>query len=798
MKFKLLAVFLLIGLTGYGQSINPQVVSPAGQSLSNGSAQLTFTLGEIAVGTLTGGSNQITQGFLQPGNADVVFTVPSVPVELCSDAGSAYDLTQDVTALPSSGDLTFSGNGVTGTTFDATAQAGNTVTITATFDPDGAAGSEVPIVETYDIVVTTLPVITVTETDVFVNSTGGLFDLLSNVSADPTGGAFTFSGTGVTGTNFDPAGQALDQAFVITVNYLLAPCGTVSSTFNVTVNEDPQLTVVTGPVELCSDAGVVDLNDYVTTAVPTGGVLTFNGSTDADFDAAANIGTTTIDVQYVVSGETLNASFDIVVTTLPVVTVTETDVFVNSTGGLFDLLSNVSADPTGGAFTFSGTGVTGTNFDPAGQALDQAFVITVNYLLAPCGTVSSTFNVTVNEDPQLTVVTGPVELCSDAGVVDLNDYVTTAVPTGGVLTFNGSTDADFDATANIGTTTIDVQYVVGGETLNASFDINVTEAPTLTILEAAISISQTGGVYDLTQNVTVTPDTGALTFSGTGVTGNDFDPTQVALNTPTNIDVTYVLGGCTLEGSFTIEAVDGASITVLEDPILTCENGGAINLEDFVEGNPSGGTFNFTGTGVTTSPNFDPAGLSGTVQVTAEYTVTGETVTATLNVQITAEPTLTLPSTNVEVSTFAGEVDLIQYVSADPSGGTFTFSGPAGLTGSVFDPTGLNAGSIVTVNVDYEFAGCPTSGSFDITITDAPFITVPSTAFQICETGASQDLTAVVTAMPAGGTFTFTGTGVTGNEFDPTDLGDDNAYTITVEYTTDDGTDTKTFEILSE
>lgn len=48
------------------QQITPYVVNTNGNSFSSGSAQLTFSVGEVAVTKISNSNNIVTQGFLQP------------------------------------------------------------------------------------------------------------------------------------------------------------------------------------------------------------------------------------------------------------------------------------------------------------------------------------------------------------------------------------------------------------------------------------------------------------------------------------------------------------------------------------------------------------------------------------------------------------------------------------------------------------------------------------------------------------------------------------------------------------
>jgi len=66
MKRQLLILFSAISLATQGQSIEPQVLATAGATYANGNTQLSWTLGEMAVATLSNGSNILTEGFHQP------------------------------------------------------------------------------------------------------------------------------------------------------------------------------------------------------------------------------------------------------------------------------------------------------------------------------------------------------------------------------------------------------------------------------------------------------------------------------------------------------------------------------------------------------------------------------------------------------------------------------------------------------------------------------------------------------------------------------------------------------------
>jgi hypothetical protein len=56
------------------QSLSPTVVASAGNHASAGTVQLSYTVGEVAVTTATGGSSILTQGFHQPVDVSVGIT----------------------------------------------------------------------------------------------------------------------------------------------------------------------------------------------------------------------------------------------------------------------------------------------------------------------------------------------------------------------------------------------------------------------------------------------------------------------------------------------------------------------------------------------------------------------------------------------------------------------------------------------------------------------------------------------------------------------------------------------------
>lgn len=80
-----------------GQSISPEVIASAGEHFSNGTSQLSFTIGETVIDTYTAGGNILTQGFHQ-----TQLTITAVRESVMQD------MEVNVYPNPSSGELNIS------------------------------------------------------------------------------------------------------------------------------------------------------------------------------------------------------------------------------------------------------------------------------------------------------------------------------------------------------------------------------------------------------------------------------------------------------------------------------------------------------------------------------------------------------------------------------------------------------------------------------------------------------------------------------------------------------------------
>ncbi|MDH3708637.1 MAG: gliding motility-associated C-terminal domain-containing protein [Cyclobacteriaceae bacterium] len=674
-----------------------------------------------------------------------VITVPPIPVTVCSNDGP-QDLLALVSADQPGGTFSFSGPGVSGTNFD----------------PSGLSGFE-NVTVTYDLgvcsVINTIifdvePAPVVIPFPISVCEDNGLVDLNTLVIANIPGGAFTFSGTGVSGTDFDPSG--LSGPITVTATYVLNNC-TVIEMFDITVQTLPVLTL--SDTTLCDNIGVVDLTTIVS-AVPGGGTWNFAGPgvSGNNFDPAGLSGAQLINVQYSQGLCNETGSFTITVETAPILTLTPTSPLCENSGAQ-DLLTMVSANPVGGAFSFAGPGVSGTSFDPAGLGGTSAN-IDVTYVLGSC-TVVQSMTIDVETTPVLTL-TPITPLCENAGTQDLLTMVSANLP-GGAFTFSGPGVAgtSFDPIGLGGTTAnIDVTYVLGACTVTDILVIDIESTPVLT-LNPTTPLCANAGLQNLLTMVSANPPGGTFSFSGTGVSGNNFDP--FGLSGPINIDVTYVLGVCSVTETMAID-VEPTPILTLNPVSPVCDADSPYDLSTMVSANPAGGAFTFSGPGVSGN-QFDPMGQSNMVNISVTYVLGACTVNEVMIIEVEQAPVLTLnPVTPLCVN--AGPQDISTWVTANPAGGAFTFTGP-GVSGTTFDPAGLNG--FVNIDIEYTLGACIVMNTMVIDVQALPTVTFNPPA-EICNDQGLLDLLTIVSVNPTGGTLTFSGAGVIGNNFNPTGL----------------------------
>ena len=211
--------------------------------------------------------------------------------------------------------------------------------------------------------------------------------------ASPAGG--TYSGAGVTGTNFD-ASTAGAGSHTITYSYTDGNGCSNNATDVITVHALPTVSLTLATDEDCVTSTSLTLSG----GSPVGGSYSGAGVTGTNFDAStAGIGSHTITYTFTDSNGCTNSATDIItVHSLPSVSLTLSTDQECITSSSFTLSGG---SPAGG--TFSGPGVSGTNFDAtiAGLGLHT---ITYTYTDGNGCTNSNSDIITVYDDPSITSV----------------------------------------------------------------------------------------------------------------------------------------------------------------------------------------------------------------------------------------------------------------------------------------------------------------------------------------------------------------------------------------------------------
>ena len=349
------------------------------------------------------------------------------------------------------------------------------------------------------------------------------------------------------------------------------------------------------------------------TSTPAG--LVFVNATTGEINVSGSMAATYV-VTHTTSGSCPNvATQNITITTIPNATFSYSQSAYCANGSnptavfLAGASAGVFSSTSGLIFANANTGLINLALSTAGP-----YTITNTILAAgSCPAASATFNVTINSSPTATV-TGGGTLCGDgsttipvtvalAGTGPWNIVYSDGTSTQTVmnqltspLTINASTSGTYTVTAvsnvNCAATGIGAATVL----FNANPTVTITAVSSLCDNESPITLvaSPTGGI-----------------FSGTGVTGDVFDPALgAASNTVTYnyTDVNTCFGSAT-----TVITVNMAPTVTLDAFTAICMQDAAFSLSG---GLPAGGTY--SGTGIAAG-QFDPM-IAGVGSQTITYT----------------------------------------------------------------------------------------------------------------------------------------------------------------------------------
>ncbi|MCB0707161.1 MAG: gliding motility-associated C-terminal domain-containing protein [Saprospiraceae bacterium] len=356
-----------------------------------------------------------------------------------------------------------------------------------------------------------------------------------------------------------------------------------------------------------------------------------------------------------------------------------------------------------------------------------------------------TLEVLITTPPDLNLISAPV-ICAGTQI-NLNDYIEDLNNTGIPITFHSGTPPtpgnQISPLVSPGVTTTYYAFADGGTGCQDTQAILVTVTSGGTPVLGSTSLCDNAGLFDLT--TLQDPNFPNGTWSGTGVTGTDFDPT--GLSGP--IQLTFTPTDCGNPAMTTI-TVDVPGTPVLGTTTL-CETDGVFDLNTLLDPNYPNGTW--SGPGVMGS-SFDPAGFSGTVGIT--FTPSGSCASpanTTIEVQEEEVPVLSA----AQICAAEPPFDLTQLQDLNYPFGQW--SGP-GVTGSTFDPSGQSG----TVTVTYTYL-LPCVATVTTTVTLIPPIPPTLDSAALCESAPLLDLNALEDPNVSNGSWS--GPGVNGDTFDP-------------------------------
>lgn len=660
-----------------------------------------------------------------------IITVFALPIV---DAGPTLMTCINETVLnltggtPAGGVWTSSGSGVVnGSVFNPKASGVGDFTVTYSFlDGNGCSASDQRI-----ITVQALPVITLSEATYCY--TAGLVNL---PSPNPPNG--TWTGTGVLGMQFDPI-QAGVGTHVLTYTFknLTTGCSNSANTNIYVIN--PAQVDAGADITVCRSADPFTLNAGV---VPVGGSWssTGNGLSGSTFDPeVAGPGTytltysvgsnnclvqdtrkiTVLDLPNVVAGPNLSACIDVAALTL-------------------------TATPTGGTWTGS-SAVSGTSFNPL-QAGPGNFPLTYTYTDQAGCAQTAQMSVTIFALP--VVQTNDTTYCNTQGAVMLPF----ASPAGGTWMGTGIVNNMFDPIAAGGPNTYPAIYTYTNSNNCVNRDTIKITVINPQMVQAGPDTAFCVDVTSFDLGTAAAPVGGTWVSSGSsGLSGAMFNPNMAG---PGTFTLTYKVGNgnCEVKDTRTIVVHALPQVSAGMD-LSPCADSAVLVLN----GTPTGGTW--SGNSNLSGNNFPPKQAGpGNYNLTYTYKDTKGCVNKD-DLTILVNP---LPNVNAVDTTYCNTPGGVNLPSASPAGGTWSGQG---ITGNQFNPIG--AGGVGVYPAVYKYTdpnNCINRDTSLITVINPATVNAGiDTAF--CESVTSFDLSLGIT--PAGGSWTSTGTGVTGNVFNP-------------------------------
>ena len=332
-----------------------------------------------------------------------------------------------LSGLPAGG--TWSGSGVSGSMFTPSVAGAGTIRVYYSYTDENGCSS----VDSTEIVVNEIPRLDPGTYGPLCVSASPVF-----LQGTPAGG--TWSGTGVSGSTFDPSVAGVGTH---AVNYSVTITGgcVTDTTIDIRVNPLPVLTLGSyGPT--CVTASPLSLS-----GLPAGGTWSGSGVSGSMFTPSV-AGAGTIRVYYSYTDENGCSSVDsteIVVNEIPRLDPGTYGPLCVSASPVF-----LQGTPAGG--TWSGTGVSGSTFDPSVAGVGTH---AVNYSVTITGGCVTDTTIEIEVKPLPNLDLGTYEpLCEEDEIITL-----TATPTGGAWSGTGTNGSTFNpALAGLGVHVLTYHY----------------------------------------------------------------------------------------------------------------------------------------------------------------------------------------------------------------------------------------------------------------------------------------------------------------------------------------------------
>ncbi len=577
-----------------------------------------------------------------------------------------------------------------------------------------------------------------------ITQTGALGTPTFAVTAGALPGGLTLSSSGTISGTPNATGTF---NFTITVTDNSGCSGTQSYSITISCPSNP-INFATAP-QLCSNGTPYTLIQ----ASPAGGTYSGTGVTSGIFDPS--VGSQTITYNYTDAYAcAFNSNFSITVNTPPTVNQSAISATCSNAGAV--ALSGGS--PSGGSY--SGTGVTGSNFDPSvgSQTVTYSFTDVNN-----CTNTASTM-ITVNTPPN-----------ADAGTPQSLTCAITSVVLNGSSSTSGATFSWAGAgIVSGGTTATPTVNAAGTYTLIATDPVNGWNTSTVVVNQNITLPNANAGANQMivcgatTVNLAGSSSTSGATFSwaGPGIVsgGTTATPTVNAAGTYT-LTVTDPANGCTNTSTVTVTNSAGIPNANAGSPqTLTCAitsvvlNGSS---------STSGTTFSWAGPGIvsggsTATPTVNAA---GTYTLTVTDPANGCTNTSTVVVSQNITPPNANAGTPQTITCSATTVTL--FGSSSTGGATFSWAGPGIVSGGTTATPTVNAAGTYTLTVTNPANGCTATSTVIVTANNTPpNVTYTPTVTTLCVNNAPITLAG---GSPANGTYS--GNGVSGGIFNPSIAG---------------------------